>query len=167
MQNIGNFHDVHAIESYTTVKPGTKRVAVALVNNSREKVTLKKGTKIGWLKAANVVPPSLAPHTSTDSNILKYVQRTESHGSIPEYKKPGTNTEGHKLPPKPELTPDRLDKLFSKLDFSGMEEWPEDVQQQVVELFKENHHIFALTDLELGCTSKIKHEIKLDNETQF
>ena len=77
------------------------------------------------------------------------------------------NTEGHKLPPKPELTPDRLDKLFSKLDFSGMEEWPEDVQQQVVELFKNYHHIFALTDLKLGCTSKIKHEIKLDNETPF
>ena len=48
-----------------------------------------------------------------------------------------------------------------------MEEWPEDVQQQVVELFKEYHHIFALTDLKLGCTSKIKHEIKLDNETPF
>ena len=57
MQNVGNFPDVHTIESYTTVKPGTKRVAIALVNNSGEKVTLKKGTKIGWLKAANVVPP--------------------------------------------------------------------------------------------------------------
>ena len=167
MQNIGNFHDVHAIKSYTTVKPGTKRVAVALVNNSREKVTLKKGTKIGWLKAADVVPPSLVPCMSMDLNVLEYMQRTESHGSVPKYKKLGMNTEGHKLPPKPELTPDRLDKLFSKLDFSGMEEWLEDVQQQVVELFKEYHHIFALTDLELGCTSKIKHEIKLDNETPF
>ena len=46
-----------------------------------------------------------------------------------------------------------------------MEEWLEDVQHQVVELFKEYHHIFVLTDLKLGCTSKIKHEIKLDNET--
>ena len=46
MQDIGNFHDMHAIESYTTVKLGTKCVAVALVNNSGEKVTLKKGTKI-------------------------------------------------------------------------------------------------------------------------
>ena len=72
-QNIGNFHDVHAIESYTMVKLGTKCVAVALVNNSGEKVTLRKGTKIGQLKAANVVPPSLAPRTSTDLNVLKYV----------------------------------------------------------------------------------------------
>ena len=167
MQNIDNFHGVHAVESYTTVKLGTKRVAVALVNNSGDKVVLKKGTKIGWLKAANVVPPSLAPCMSTDLNVLKYVQGTESQGDIPEYEKPSTNIEGHKLPPKPELSPDRLDKLFSKLDFSVMEEWPEDVQQQVVELFKGYHHIFALTDLKLGCTSKIKHEIKLDNEVPF
>ena len=41
------------------------------------------------------------------------------------------------------------------------------MQQQVVDLFKEYHHIFALSNLELGCTSKIKHEIKLDNETPF
>ena len=48
-----------------------------------------------------------------------------------------------------------------------MEEWTEDVQQQVVELFKEYYHIFALSDLELGCTTKIKNEIKLDNEALF
>ena len=102
-----------------------------------------------------------------DLNVLKYMQRMESQGSIPEYEKPGMNSRDHKLPPQAELTSDRLDKLFSKLDFSGMEEWPEDVQQQVVDLFKEYHHIFALSDLELGCTSKIKHEIKLDNETPF
>ena len=107
MQNIGNFYGVHAVESYTMVKPGTKCVAVALVNNSGDKVILKKGTKIGQLKAANVVPPSLAPHMSTDLNVLKYVQRTESKGNIPEYEKLSTSIEGHKLPPKPELTPDR------------------------------------------------------------
>ena len=80
----------------------------------------------------------------------------ESPSNIPKYEKPSTDAGDHKLPPQPELTPDRLDKLFSKLDFSGMEEWPE----QVVQLFKEYHHIFALSDLELGCTSKIKHKIK-------
>ena len=95
------------------------------------------------------------------------MQRTESKGDIPKYEKLSMNIEGHKLPPKPELTPGRLDKLFSKLDFSGMEEWPKGVQQQVVELFKGYYHIFALTDLKFGCTSKVKHEIKLDNEVPF
>ena len=122
MQNIGNFHDVHAVESYTMVKPGTKRVAVALVNNSGEKVTIKKGTCIGWLKVANVVPPSLAPCMSTDKSVLEYVQKTESQGDIPKYRKMSMNSDDHKLPPKPELTSERLDKMFSKLDFSSMEE---------------------------------------------
>ena len=84
MQNIGNFHDVHVIESYTTVKPGTNRVAIALVNISGEKVTIKKSTRIGWLKAVNVVPPSLAPCMSTDENILEYVQRTRAQGDVPQ-----------------------------------------------------------------------------------
>ena len=41
------------------------------------------------------------------------------------------------------------------------------MQQQAVDLFREYHYIFAFTDLKLGCTSKIKHEVKLDNETPF
>ena len=84
------------------VKPGTKRVAVALVNNSGEKVTIKKGTQIGWLKAANVVLPSLAPLTSMDENVLEYVQRTEPHSDVPKYEQMGTSTDDPKLPPKPE-----------------------------------------------------------------
>ena len=123
MQNIGNFHDVHTIESYTTVKPGTKRVAIALVNNSGEKVTLKKGTKIGWLKAANMGSHHLWHHAQVQIlKVLEYVQRMESPGGIPKYGKMDMNAEDHKLPPQPELTLDRLDKLSSKLDFSGMEE---------------------------------------------
>ena len=37
----------------------------------------------------------------------------------------------------------------------------------MVELIKEYHHLFALSDLELGCTSKVKHKIKLDNHVPF
>ena len=43
MQNVGNFPDVHTIESYTTMKPGAKRVAIALVNNSGGKNHPQKG----------------------------------------------------------------------------------------------------------------------------
>ena len=167
IQNVGNFHDVHSVESYTTIKLGTKRVAVALVNNTGEKITIKKGPKIGQLKAANVVPPSLAPCMSMDENILGYMQRMDGQGDVPKYEKMGMTIDGHQLPPRPELTPKQGDKLFSKLDFSGMEEWPEDIQQKVVEFFKEYHHIFALCDLELGCTSKVNHDIKLSDETPF
>ena len=48
-----------------------------------------------------------------------------------------------------------------------MEDWPDEFQHEAVELFKEYHHLLALSDLELGCTSNIKHEIKLNNEVPF
>ena len=64
---------------------------------------------------------------------------------------------------KPEPTPERLDELFSKLDLSRIQDWSEDLQQEVHDLMVEYKHLFALNDLELGRTSKVKHEIKLSN----
>ena len=126
----------------------------------------KKGTVVGRLKAANAVPICLAPKSSTDNDVLKYAQRMNEVGNVPEYKNTGMKTENPK-PEKPTFTSERSDKLFSKLDLSGMEDWSDDIQHEAVELFKEFHHLFALSDLELGCTSNIKHEIKLNNEVPF
>ena len=167
-ENIGDITGVNSVETYATIKTGTKRVAVALVNNSGDKVTIKKGTVVGRLKAANAVPICLAPKSSTDNDILEYVQRMNEVGNIPKYGNMGTSmkTENPK-PEKPAFTSERSDKLFSKLDLSGMEDWSDDIQHEAVELFKEFHHLFALSDLELGCTSNIKHEIKLNNEVPF
>ena len=167
-ENIGDITGVNSVETYATIKTGTKRVAVALVNNSGDKVTIKKGTVMGRLKAANAVPICLAPKLSMDNDILEYVQRMNEVGNVPEYGNMGmsTKTENPK-PEKPAFTSERSDKLFSKLDLSGMEDWSDDIQHEAVELFKEFHHLFALSDLELGCTSNIKHEIKLNNEVPF
>ena len=68
---------------------------------------------------------------------------------------------------KPEPTPERLDELFTKLDLSGTQDWSEDLQQEVHNLMVEYQHLFALNDLELGRTSKVKHEIKLSNPVPF
>ena len=68
---------------------------------------------------------------------------------------------------KPELTPERLDELFTRLDLSGTQDWSEDLQQEVHDLMVEYQHLFALNDLELGRTSKVKHEIKLSNPVPF
>ena len=64
-------------------------------------------------------------------------------------------------PGKPKLMPERLDELFTKLDLS------EDLQQKVHDLMVEYQHLFALNDLELGKTSKVKHEIRLSNPVPF
>ena len=165
-EDVGDITGVNSVETYATVKTGTKRVTVALVNNLCEKVTIKKGTIVGRLKAANAVPICLAPKSSTDNDVLEYMQRMNGVGNITEYNNTSMKTKNPKLE-KPALTPERSDRLFSRLDLSGMEDWPDDIQHEAVELFKEYHHLFALSDLELGCTSNIKHEIKLNNEVPF
>ena len=62
---------------------------------------------------------------------------------------------------KPELTDEQSEKLFSKLDLTLIETWPEANQQKAIDLLKEYHHLFALDDLELGFTSQVKHKIKV------
>ena len=167
MDNLGHINGVHLVESYSMVKMGTKRVPIGIVNNLSEKVTLRKGAIVGQLKAANIVPPILAPKMSMDEDVLEYVSQDDPKNNILENEILSTKNSERRLPPKAALTPERLDQLFSKIDFSSMEEWPDDQQQEVVDLFKEYHHIFALPDLELGCTSKINHKIHLDDPVPF
>ena len=66
-----------------------------------------------------------------------------------------------------ELTQERLNELFTKLDLSGIQEWPEDLQQEVHNLMVEYQHLFTLNDLELGKMSMVEHEIKLSNPVPF
>ena len=71
MEAIDNLQDgwVELLSSYESIKPGSQRVAVALYNNTREKITLKKGTIVANVAAANVIPPMLAPASGTFQNI--------------------------------------------------------------------------------------------------
>ena len=59
------------------------------------------------------------------------------------------------------MTPERCNKLFESLNLETLESWPAGNQEKAVELLKEFHHLFALNDLKLGCTSEVKHTIKL------
>ena len=56
---INNLQDgrVELLSSYESIKPGSQRVAVALYNNTGEKITLKKGTIVAQVATANVIPP--------------------------------------------------------------------------------------------------------------
>ena len=133
--------DEYTVHSYSYMRPGSKRVSVALRNLSEKVQTIKKGTTVASIKAANLIPPKLAP---------KYVNENNNN-----------NKETRKL------TPERVEKLFSKLDLEGAEKWSPEVQTKLNQVFKDYHHIFALDDLELGCTDMVKHVIKLDNEIPF
>ena len=47
---------IEAVPSYETFKQGGNRVTIGLQNLTREKIILKKGTKIARVSAANIVP---------------------------------------------------------------------------------------------------------------
>ena len=72
-------------------------------------------------------------------------------------------TSAFSKPMELEPIPERLNELFEKLDLKGIEDWLETEQAEVHELMTEYQHLFALSDLELGCTSLVKHRINVNN----
>ena len=107
---------------------------------SEKTQTFKKGTVITTIRTANLVPPKLAP---------KYVNENNSNNQ------------------NQQPTQERIDKLFSKLDLKGLEQWDIDTQNKLKQVFRDHHHIFALDDFELGRTDMVKHVIILDNQVPF
>ena len=60
-----------------------------------------------------------------------------------------------------------MNKLFEKLNLKGIGDWSETEQVEVHELMTEFQHLFALSGLELGCTSLVKHKTNVDNPVPF
>ena len=89
--------DEYTVPSYSYMRPGSKRVGVALLNLSNKPVVLKKGTIVATVKAGNKVPPMLAPKTNQSEKLVS-----------------------EQIPKK---TPAHLEKLFGKLDLTGMDSW--------------------------------------------
>ena len=70
---------IELIPSYENIKPGSQRVAVVLYNSTKEKITLKKGTIVTKVVAANVVPPMLAPTSGMSPDIPDQGSKTEGN----------------------------------------------------------------------------------------
>ena len=64
---------MEATASYETFKQGGNRLTIGLQNSTREKIVLKKGTKVTQVATANVVPPMFAPDLSTEETELEYM----------------------------------------------------------------------------------------------
>ena len=67
----------------------------------------------------------------------------------------------------PDAKEERIDKILESLSLQGIESWSEQQQQSAKSLIREYQHLFALTLNELGKTSLVQHDIKLDDETPF
>ena len=57
--------------------------------------------------------------------------------------------------------------ILEALNLQGLEEWPEAEQVQARELLLKWEHLFACSDLDMGKTSLIKHQIKLTDLMPF
>ena len=129
--------------AYTVMKWGSKMVPIILHNTTGSPIHLRKGQKIAWVQAANEVPrPCLKP------GMLESLK-------VPENLKPTLSVEECK------------EKLMATLDLLGLDKWPEEKAMHAHKLLMEYHDIFSLDDNELGCTSQVKHNIKVTNDKPF
>ena len=152
------------IPSFEHIKPGSNQVNVGIYNSTHEKVVLQKGMVVRQVKAANIMPPLLAPKDEcTYYDVHEYKSEYKTKCDLLQYILKQSQV-GHD-PPQP--SQERLDKLFSKLNLSGIEDWDKFDQLRIGELIRKYHHIFALEDIELGCTDIIEHYIKLSDPKSF
>ena len=115
-------------------------------------------------------PPMLAPKPEIETTKGK---ETEME-SIPEQLSnkerlttvPDSNSSTNP-PEKCKLTSEEADLLISKLDLSGIKDWKLEEQEEVRNLILEYGSLFALKDMDLGRTDKVKHSIKLDDYMPF
>ena len=145
---------VVAVPSYTCLKPGSSKTDMSLRNLTSKSIMIRAKSIVAQLVAANAVPSMLAS---------KNPQESKENEDI--------NTGSHEMSPKGQikvqLTKEQLEKLFAKLDLSGIEDWSNGNKEEVQKLVKEFGFLFTLNELDLGKTSIVKHTIKLMDYTPF
>ena len=111
-------------------------------NMSDSQIFLKKGVPVVWVVSASLVPPTELPPE------LEAMLGKE---------------------PRPEalLVAARQEKLLEKLNLDGLTHWSPENVVAVRELVLAYHDVFTLESNELGCTSTIEHEIRIENDEPF
>ena len=76
-----------AVPSYTFLKPGSDRVKVMIKNLTARVIKVQQGSKIAWIKAANVVPRMLAPQEAPppepETKVMKSTNVKVSQRDLP------------------------------------------------------------------------------------
>ena len=79
----------------------------------------------------------------------------------------GNAPEGNLLEDLPKEKEGRVQKIFESLNLQGIESWNGQQQQSAKALIMEYQHLFAMNLSELGKTSLVQHDIKLEDMTPF
>ena len=104
----------------------------------------------------------LAPKPEIAETNMESIQN-----SMPNKERLTTGNPSTNPPEKQKLTQEEADLLISKLDLLGIKDWKSEEQKEAKDLILEYGSLFALKDIDLGKTDKVKHTIKLDDYTPF
>ena len=129
---------LHVLHAYTHLKNGSRRVSLVVRNVSDSQIFLKKGVPVARVVSAMLVSPmELSPEMEA--------------------------TLGEESRPEPLSVAMRQEKLLEKLNLDGLAHWTPENAVAVRELVLAYHDVFTLESNELGCTSTIEHEIRIEN----
>ena len=103
------------------------------------------------MEASSVVPSSMTSWLS--KNIPKKVARNSLKSNLLENLLEGDGN--------------RFERLFESLNLQGIESWTEQQQHPARNLMTDYQHLFAMNFSELGKTSLVQHDKKLDDVTPF
>ena len=109
---------VVVVPSYPKLRPGSKEVNMSLRNLTSRNLTVKAKVIVAHMATANVVPPMLTPKNSQELEK----QKEKRMKSCDKYSE---------APIKVQLTKDQLNKLFDKIDLSGIKDWSKKDQEDV------------------------------------
>ena len=143
--------DVTIVQHIQTLKPGSNEIPVVLRNLSCRTLKVRKGIKIAHVEASNIVP------TMVNQRLSENMFEKEA-GNVPK---------STLLKNIPDAREERIEKILESLSLQGIESWSEQQQQSAKSLIREFQHLFALTLNELGKTSLVQHDIKLNDKTPF
>ena len=99
------------------------------------------------------------------SSIVPIMVNQGMPENVPE-KEAGNAPKRTLLETVPDTKEERIGKTLESLSLQGIESWNEQ-QQSMRTLIREYQDLFALTLNELGKTSLVQHDIKLDDKTPF
>ena len=143
--------DVAIVQQICVLKPRSNKIPVILQNLSCRTLKIEKGTKIAHVEASNVIPSFVSSQVS--ENVPKTVV--------------GNSLKSDLLKNLPEENGGRLKKILESLNLQSIELWINQQQQSAKDHITEYQHLFALNLSELGKTSLVQHDIKLDDMTPF
>ena len=161
----------YTVPCYSYMRPGSRRANVVLQNLTGKTIELKRGLVVAQIQAANKVPPMLRTReTASECASGKPRKGSAFERGPPRHKQSNRNDSNNineKIASSDEPSKERIEKLFSKVDLSGADDWSEENRRKLHSLFIKYHGIFALEDLELGRTNIVKHKIVLEDPKPF